>query len=191
MRSFTIILPTMLALSTTIAISNAASTMSAAVSEDHPTAVEVERLLSGPDADAASAGIALEACRKVAASFDGREIPRFLDQYGRAAARAGEPEVAAVMFARCFLLYPTSRWAPSSLLEAASLHRHVFDDEAVAQRLARRSLATARALAMIEAIAKAEKFLAASDDAPPEGRSSAAERRPENDPPKNHDTDSL
>lgn len=129
---------------------------------EHPSAAEIERRLSGPEAGPETVKAAFEACRSIAASFDGRDAARFLDQYGRAAARTGSPEIAAVMFARGFLLHPSSRWAPSSLLESATLHRHVFGDEQAAQRLARRSLATARALAMLEAVAAAEAFLAAS-----------------------------
>jgi len=135
---------------------------SAPTSPGHPTAAELERGLSGPDAGPGTARSAFEACRSIAAAFDGRDAARFLDQYGRAAARTGEPEIAAVMFARGFLLHPASRWAPSSLLESATLHRHVFGDEAVAQRLARRSIATARALAMLDEVAAAEAFLAKS-----------------------------
>lgn len=126
-----------------------------------PPAAEIERWLSGPDAGPATAQRAYAACRSIAATFDDRDVARFLEQYGRAAARSQEPEVAVVMLARSFLLFPTSRWAPSSLLESARLHRSAFADEEVAQRLARRSLETARALGMPEAAAAAEAFLAA------------------------------
>lgn len=141
---------------------------------DHLSPSEIERRLSGPEAGPTAARAAFAACRSIAESFDGRDVPRFLEQYGRAAARSGEPEVAAVMLARCFVLHPASRWAPSSLLESATLHRHAFGDEDAAQRLARRSLATARALGLREAIAAAEAFLAASESTgadPPEASS--------------------
>lgn len=156
----------------------------------HPSAAEIERRLSGPDAGPGQAREVLEACRSIAARFDGRDTARFLDQYGRAAARSGEPEVAAVMFARGFLLHPSSRWAPSSLLESATLHRHAFDAEATAQRLARRSLATARALAMRDAIAAAEAFLADADaagpDTAPDGPDEPSRQSP-TAPPSNRD----
>lgn len=148
------------------ALGIAGATASLRHGQDAPSAAEIERMLTGPAADPGSARAALLACRGIAASFDDRDVARFLDQYGRAAARADEPEVALVMFARGFLLQPASRWAPSSLLESARLHRHVFDDEAVAQRLARRSLATARALGRLDDAAAAESFLADASERP-------------------------
>jgi hypothetical protein len=79
-----------------------------------------------------------------------------------------------VMLARCFILFPESRWAPASLLESARFHRRFYRDEPAVERLARRAAHTARAMGLRELAEEADAFLAA----PPPASSSDSSPRP-------------
>jgi len=130
------------------------------VQSAHPTAAEIERLLSDPDADELSARQAVVIARRIAADFDDRDIARFLHQYGRGLARSGAPDAGVVMLARTFVLFPESRSAPPALLDAARIHRASLRDEETAVRLARRAVALARSMGLAEVAAEGEIFLA-------------------------------
>lgn len=164
----------LLVVATATALAGAATSairprMTATAQATHPTAAEIERLLSDPDADEVDARQAVVIARRIAADFDDRDVARFLHQYGRALARAGEPEAGVVMLARTFVLFPESRAAPSALLDAARIHRTSFRDEDAAVRLARRAIGVARAMGLAEVAAEGEIFLASppASAAPP------------------------
>jgi hypothetical protein len=122
---------------------------------------DLELLLSGDEISPAAAATAASICRRIAADYDDRDIARFLNQYGRALAHSGDPDAGVVMLARCFILFPESRWAPASLLESARIHRRYYRDEATVERLARRAANSARAMGLPELAEQADAFLAA------------------------------
>ena len=140
----------------------------------HPTVADIELLLSGDEVSPAAAATAVSICRAIAADYDDRDIARFLNQHGRAIAHAGQPDAGIVMLARCFILFPESRWAPASLLESARFHRWFYRDEPAVERLARRAAHTARAMGLRELAEEADAFLAA----PPPASSSDSSPRP-------------
>jgi hypothetical protein len=132
-----------------------------APTDQHPTVADLELLLSGDEISPAAAATAASICRRIAADYDDRDIARFLNQYGRALAHSGDPDAGVVMLARCFILFPESRWAPASLLESARIHRRYYRDEATVERLARRAANSARAMGLPELAEQADAFLAA------------------------------
>lgn len=146
--------------------------------DDSPAAIE--RLLSGPGADAETAMAALDRCRRVAADFDDRDPARFLLQHGRALAVTGDADAAIAMLARCFLLFPKSPSAPAALLETAALlagrPADAGGDPRLARRLAERAAATAAALGLADAATAAGEFLEAlpADAASPTPRPETA-----------------
>jgi hypothetical protein len=126
----------------------------------HPSSADLELLLSGDEISPTAAATAVSICRRIAADYDDRDIARFLNQYGRALAHAGDPDAGVVMLARCFILFPESRWAPASLLESARIHRRYYRDETTVDRLARRAANSARAMGLRELAEEADVFLA-------------------------------
>lgn len=126
----------------------------------HPTVGDIELLLSGEEVSPAAAATAVSICRAIAADYDDRDIARFLNQYGRALVHSGQPDAGVVMLARCFILFPESRWAPASMLESARFHRRFFRDEPAVERLARRAANASRAMGLRELAEEADAFLA-------------------------------
>ncbi len=137
----------------------------------HPPAADLELLLSGDEISPVAASTAVSICRRIAADYDDRDIARFLNQYGRALAHSGDPDAGVVMLARCFILFPESRWAPASLLESARFHRRYYRDEATVERLARRAANSARAMGLRELAEQADAFLAAPAPSAPSNAS--------------------
>jgi hypothetical protein len=156
----------------------AAST--AAPASQHPSAADLELLLSGDEVSPAAAATAVSICRRIAADYDDRDIARFLNQYGRALAHSGDPDAGVVMLARAFILFPESRWAPASLLDSARFHRQYYRDEATVERLARRAARSARAMGLRELADEADAFLAAP--APPTPSNASPRPIPSSDP---------
>lgn len=68
-------------------------------------------------------GEALGACRRVERDPGERDLARFLFQYGTALDRSGQRADAAVMFARCAVLFPESADAVHSLIQTAIIYR--------------------------------------------------------------------
>jgi hypothetical protein len=156
----------------------AAST--AAPAEKHPSAADLELLLSGDEVSPAAAATAVSICRRIAADYDDRDIARFLNQYGRALAQSGDPDAGVVMLARVFILFPESRWAPASLLDSARFHRQYYRDEATVERLGRRAARSARAMGLRDLADEADAFLAAP--APPTPSNASPRPIPSSDP---------
>jgi tetratricopeptide (TPR) repeat protein len=102
---------------------------------------------------------ALAICERLAADPGDRGMSRYLSQYGRALAYEGRPRDAAVMFLRCAILYDGSRHAASSLIDAAIIHRDVFDDPAAARRLLKRAVTIADAQGDADALRRARELL--------------------------------
>jgi hypothetical protein len=152
----------------------------AAPAEKHPSAADLELLLSGDEVSPAAAATAVSICRRIAADYDDRDIARFLNQYGRALAHSGDPDAGVVMLARAFILFPESRWAPASLLDSARFHRQYYRDEATVERLARRAARSARAMGLRELADEADAFLAAP--APPTPSNASPRPIPSSDP---------
>jgi hypothetical protein len=152
----------------------------AAPAEKHPSAADLELLLSGDEVSPAAAATAVSICRRIAADYDDRDIARFLNQYGRALAHSGDPDAGVVMLARAFILFPESRWAPASLLDSARFHRRYYRDEATVERLARRAARSARAMGLRELADEADAFLAAP--APPTPSNASPRPIPSSDP---------
>lgn len=108
-----------------VAIAAVAIAATAATSNpEPPTAERIDALLAGDPA------AALAACRAIDAGDDAtpRDRGRFLQQYGRALAAAGDHRGATLVLVRGALLDADSRWAARSALLAAESARLGWND---------------------------------------------------------------
>jgi len=78
---------------------------------------------------------ALAACQRIAANPGERDLAHFLFQYGSALSRSGRGPDAAVMFARCAIIFPDSTDATQSLIQTAMIYRDEYHQPQTARRL--------------------------------------------------------
>ncbi|MCH8316796.1 MAG: hypothetical protein IIA64_12565, partial [Planctomycetes bacterium] len=85
-------------------------------------------------------------------------------QYGMALTDVGRERDAAVMFARCAVLFGGSSFAAPSLIETASIYQTVYRQPRTAQRLLERAIATATAQGQPEVLKRARRRLGTLDE---------------------------
>ena len=107
---------------------------------------------------------ALAICKRVAQAPGDRDLSRFLYQYGMALTGVGRERDAAVMFARCAVLFGRSSFAAPSLIETASIYQTVYRQPRTAQRLLERAVATATAQGQPEVVKRARRRLGTLDE---------------------------
>lgn len=107
---------------------------------------------------------ALAICERVAQAPGDRDLSRFLYQYGMALTDVGRERDAAVMFARCAVLFGGSSFAAPSLIETASIYQTVYQQPRTAQRLLERAIATATAQGQPEVLKRARRQLGTLDE---------------------------
>ena len=107
---------------------------------------------------------ALAICERVAEAPGDRDLSRFLYQYGMALTGVGRERDAAVMFARCAVLFGRSSFAAPSLIETASIYHTVYRQPRTAQRLLERAIATATAQGQGEVVKRARRRLGTLDE---------------------------
>ena len=121
---------------------------------DPERADAIDRML-----DAGRVQEAYERCRAIERDPGDRDLARFLAQYGRVFVELGRPEDAAVMYLRCALLHPESPFAPRSCIQAAIIHRDIYDDHAAARRLLDRAVALATGIDRDDDVTRAREIM--------------------------------
>ena len=83
---------------------------------------------------------ALAACQGLAANPDDRDLAHFLLQFGTALVHVDRPDDAAVMFARCAVLFSDSADAAQALIQLAVVYRDHYRNRDTARRLLQRAI---------------------------------------------------
>jgi hypothetical protein len=84
-------------------------------------------------------------CEAVARNPGDRDLARFLHQFGRSLLGTGQTGEAAVMFARCAVLFSGSQHSDQSLIELASIYAMEYGKPQTARRLLDRAIESATA----------------------------------------------
>ena len=104
------------------------------------SADEIDSLLASGDFAKATA-----ACQAVARNPGDRDLGHFLHQYGRSLLGSGQRDEAAVMFARCALLFAGSLPSEQSLIALANIYATDYRKPETARRLLNRAIDSATA----------------------------------------------